>query len=117
MPIESAIAASPKAAPISRLAITFAAITRLRRGVTTKVERIVPCRNSLVIAITPIRAAKSAPFVPAESSVCWLSWPLNSAAVRTKPLRKTVRSVSPTMPASKPRLVRVERILRSSASS
>ncbi len=63
----------PKTIPISRLATTLAAITRLRSGVTTKVGRMVPCLNSLVIAITPMRAAKSAPFVPAESNMCWLS--------------------------------------------
>ena len=73
MPNESPIAARPKRTPISRLASTFAAITRLRCGVTTKVGRIVPCRNSLVIAITPISAANSAAEVPAESSAYWFS--------------------------------------------
>ena len=116
-PNESPIATIPKRIPMTRLATTFAATTRVRCGVTTKVGRIVPCRISLVIAITPIKAAKRAPLVPAESSVCWLSWLCSSVALRANPLISTVRSVRAIIPARSPRFVRVERILRSSESS
>jgi hypothetical protein len=43
------------------LAPTFAAITRVRRGVTSSVGRIVPVRNSAVIDSAPKSAANSAP--------------------------------------------------------
>ncbi len=92
-------------------------MTRVRCGVTTNVGRIVPWRNSLVIAITPISAAKSAAEVPAESSACWLSCVTSSCAFGMNPLSSTVSRMSAIIPASRPRLVRVERILRSSASS
>jgi hypothetical protein len=41
----------------------LAAITRGRRGVTSRVGRIVPDRNSPVIAIAPSSAADSAPMI------------------------------------------------------
>src|SRR6476659_9911 len=97
--------------------MTFAAMTRVRFGVTTNVGRIVPLRNALVIAITPIRAAKSAADVPAESSACWLSCVMSSSALGMNPLSSTVRRMSAIIPASRPRFVRVERILRNSASN
>ncbi len=65
--------------------MTFAAMTRVRCGVTTKVGRMVPWRNSLVIAITPISAAKSAADVPAERSACWLSCVASSLGFGTNP--------------------------------
>src|SRR4051794_33651947 len=100
---------APNRAPTVKLESTFAVTTRSRMGVKMNVGRIVPCRNSLQIDITPISAAMKPPARPRPNSARWCSSFISSACVTAAPVTTTIRSTSPTIPASNPRLVRVER--------
>ncbi len=69
IPIASPSPTTPNTIPASRLARSFAASTRERRGVKTKVGRIVPKRYSLVTSSTPASAEKTPAMLPAANTL------------------------------------------------
>ena len=94
----------------------LAATTSVRAGVKTNVARIVPCRNSLVIAMTPIRAAKAAAKEPFPISSRWFSSE-REIGLAAEAAGDHAEQDQRNRPSSSPRFVRVVAILRSSERS
>ncbi len=111
------VPSAPKPTPTSRLASTLAETTRMRAGVKTKVARIVPCRNSLVIAMIPIRAAKTRCGRAVAEQRPLVVGANRSDSLPVRPLTTTVNRTIATRPSSKPRFVLVVRIFLSSERS
>ena len=111
--VASTKTATPIAAPARAQASVWALTARSRRGVTSSVQAIVPCRYSPAPTTTP-RTSASNPLKPATESRSrtFVSvFRLSSSESEST----TMSSTRPTAPAVSPQKVRVVRILRSSA--
>ena len=79
------------------------------------VGRIVPYRYSLVTSMIPARAEKTPAKLPTLNSIALVLCVGEVRVLVSRPVSSEKRRMSPTIPSTRPTVVRVDRIFNSSA--